>query len=81
MDTQPIDVTSILAQPREFARLFENVLAQLEQAKSELTNAKIVVDAAMKMRDADAGDLSAMFDVLAAVDAYRAATSGRRLTE
>lgn len=33
---QPIDVTGILAQPREFLRRYESVLAKLLQAQAEL---------------------------------------------
>ncbi len=36
MSDEPIDVTAILAQPREFLRRYENVLAQLEQARKEI---------------------------------------------
>lgn len=38
--SEPIDVTAILAQPREFVRRYENVLAQLEQAQRELAAAQ-----------------------------------------
>ena len=69
MDTEPIDVTDILAQPAEFARKLENLRAQVDQRDAELALLRGQIDAERVRANANASIAAHLSEKMSAADA------------